>query len=528
MKKSFCFLTGCLLLVNYFTNAQVSSGIITKNDALQDTTVNYTKPQQSITNGSVTIENNRINYKAVAGTIVLKNKVDTPTVSIFYVAYFKTGESDVSRRPLTFLYNGGPGSSTIWLHMGAFGPQRVYLEDTTRANAPFKTVNNDYCLLDASDLVFIDAPGTGFSKLITKEMGGAGVPKDFYGTDGDANAFADFIVQFLSQYNRWDSPKYLFGESYGTFRSAAVASILESDKNVSLNGVILLSQILNYNNSIDNPFAEPGNDLPYQLALPSYAAVAWYHHKLPNQPDQLEPFLHEVEHFAMTDYMLALSKGASLDQDTFNSIAEKLHNYTGISVDYIKKAKLRIDDMEFEHELLNKDEMVTGRLDARLKGYTKDMLGQRATYDPLDPYIDAAFVATFNTYVRQELKYGNGQTFHPGGDGVYEQWDFRHKIPGATDTEADIFPQVMTSLADAMIYDPNLKVMLNSGYFDLGTPYFEGRYEMQHLPMPAALQKNIEYKLYYSGHMVYLHPNSLKLLHDNVAKFIESTQQGPK
>ncbi len=523
MKTTIIFLSAVLQFTFFIANAQAKKETTTVEVVVQDTIINYKKPKKSITYGSVTVEGNRINYKAVAGTIILKNAADTPTASIFYAAYFKEGEKNQSNRPVTFLYNGGPGSSTVWLHMGAFGPQRVFLEDTSQSRAPYKTVNNDYSLLDASDLVFIDAPGTGFSKIITKEMGGEGKPADFYGTDPDANAFASFIVQFISEYNRWESPKYLFGESYGTFRSAALADVLETNKSVSLNGVILLSQLLNLANSPDNPHAEPGNDLPYQLALPTYAAVAWYHHMVPNRPEKMEPFLKEVEHFAMNDYALALNKGSLLDAETFNQIAAKLHEYTGLSIDYIKKANLRVEDQQFAHELLTKDNKVTGRLDARYDGYAMNPLGEQTQYDPMDSHISGPFIATFNNYVRSELKYGIGQTFHPGGAGVYGQWDYKHKIPGSTDEQADIYPNVMTALAHAMIYDPNLKVMLNSGYFDLGTPYFQGQYEMHHLPMPASLQKNIEFKLYNSGHMVYLHPESLKLLHDNVAKFIDST-----
>ncbi|MFZ1799179.1 MAG: hypothetical protein WAU24_04890 [Chitinophagaceae bacterium] len=218
-----------------------------KVDIMQDSIINYKKPQKSVTHGTVTVEGNKINYEAVAGTIILKNNLDTPTLSMSYVAYFKEVD-DAAQRPLTFIYNGGPGSATIWLHMGAWGPQRVYLNDTSRTKAPYKTVNNDYSLLDASDLVFIDAPGTGFGEVITKEKGGAGDPKDFFGIDQDAHAFANFITQFITDFNRWNSPKYLFGESYGTFRSAIVSNILQSENNVGLNGVILLSQLLTYNN----------------------------------------------------------------------------------------------------------------------------------------------------------------------------------------------------------------------------------------------------------------------------------------
>lgn len=510
----------CLLLCNV-AGAQIAR--VNNFGSLPDTNINYKQPHRSITSSSVNIGGASINYKAVAGTIILKNAVDSPTASIFYTAYFKEGEKDLSKRPVTFLYNGGPGSSTIWLHMGAFGPRRVYLDDSGQNSAPFKSVNNDNSLLDASDLVFIDAPATGFSKIITKEMGGAGSPKDFFSGDQDASAFASFIIQFLSDYNRWTSPKYLFGESYGTFRSALLADILVSQKHIGLNGVILLSQTLTIANSSDNPFADPGNDMPFQLALPTYAAVAWYHHMLPNRTQQLEPLLREAESFAMNEYALALNKGAMLDSTSFDQVARKLHDYTGLNIDYIKKANLRIGDMQFAHELLSDSGMITGRLDARYTGFAVNRLGENGEYDPMGAHVDAPFVGTFNDYVRNDLKYGEGQTFHVSGRGVYDQWDYRHKIPGATDPQANIFPSSLTALGHAMIMDPGMKVMLNSGYFDLGTPYYQGVYEMRHLPMPAVLQKNIEYKQYYSGHMVYLHPESLKLLHDNVATFIRST-----
>lgn len=478
------------------------------------------KSQKSVTEGSVAVEGKIINYQAVTGTLVLTNKADTATISMSYVAYFKKGEKDEAQRPITFLYNGGPGSSTMWLHMGAFGPQRVFLNDTTRVKAPYKTVNNEYSLLDASDLVFIDAPGTGFGKIITKKMGGAGTAKDFYGIDQDGHAFANFITQFITDFNRWKSPKYLFGESYGTFRTAVVSNILESEDNVGLNGLVMLSQLLSYENVTDADnihLQDPGNELPFELLLPSYAATAWYHHKLPNQPEKLVPFLNEVEHFAMNDYALALSKGAALDSNTFNQIAGKLHNYTGLPLAYIRKANLRIIGTQFEQTLLGSDDKITGRLDSRFSGAPFNRLSEISEYDPMSSYIAPAFTATFNDYVRNKLKFGHDKKYAVS---VYDdkefKWDFKRK--GYVG-----YPNVMSDLAQAMIYNPDLKVMLCQGYFDLGTPYYEGEYEMQHLPMPKSLQKNIEYARYYSGHMVYLHPESLKLLHDDVAKFISNS-----
>ena len=274
------------------------------------------EPQSSKSSGSVSVEGRRIDYDAVAGTLVLHgdgDKEDEPTVSMFYTAYFRKG-ADAAKRPVTFVYNGGPGSATVWLHMGAFGPVRVVTSDDSHTPAaPYAVVNNDSSLLDASDLVFIDAPGAGFSRLIAadedkdkREEQMKERRKDIYGVDGDGHAFAQFVTQFLSKYGRWNSPKYLFGESYGTTRSAVLANILENEDSVDLNGVILLSQILSFDTSIDGPEFNPGIDLPYVLALPTFAATAYYHHQLPQPPAALEPFLKEVEQYAIGDYAQAL------------------------------------------------------------------------------------------------------------------------------------------------------------------------------------------------------------------------------
>lgn len=524
MKHKCFFLISFSLLALMSVHSQVKKETTvtttTSVEAPDDLAVNIKKQQQSITQGSVTVEGRNINYHAVAGILVLKNEMDTPTVSMSYVAYFKDGE-DESRRPITFFYNGGPGSATLWLHMGAFGPQRVNLNDTARTMAPFNTVNNDYSLLDASDMVFIDAPGTGFGQVITKERGGAGDPRNFYSIDGDANVFADFITRFISDYNRWNSPKYLFGESYGTFRSAVVSNILQTSKGVSLNGVILLSQLFSYNNMSDAADMHPGEDLPYELALPTFTATAWYHNMLPNKDQKLEPLLKEVEQFTLNEYAVALNKGSLLDASTFNAMAEKLHNYTGLPVDYIRKANLRVRGPQFAHELLRDQNEITGRLDSRFSSAAVDPLGEFAEYDPMNSYIESAFTSVFNNYVRTQLKFGRNMSYKTIGN-LIMQWDFRHLVPGSRFPKA-IFANVMPDMAQAMIFNPKLKVMLNMGYFDLGTPYFEGVYEMHHLPMPSSLQQNIEYDYYYSGHMVYLHKESLKQLHDNVARFINTT-----
>jgi carboxypeptidase C (cathepsin A) len=485
------------------------------------------KPEQQASKGSVTIGGSVINYDAYAGTLVVhpkdwddvpqnadpdpKNK--GPEASMFYVAYFKS-DNKGAPRPVTFLYNGGPGSSTVWLHMGAFGPKRVVTADDTHTPAaPYSVVNNEYSLLDVSDLVFVDAPGTGFSRLSGKDR-----EKAFYGVDQDAQAFGDFISQFLAKYGRWNSPKYLFGESYGTTRSAVLANILETERDVDFNGVILLSQILNFALDSDFPNFNPGIDVAYQLNLPTYAASAWYHHKLPDQHPDLQSLLTEVEHFAMNEYALALGAGSSLPADQRHAIAAKLHQYTGLPVAYIEKADLRINGGEFEKNLQDDSNLTTGRLDTRFSGPTFDPLSKEADYDPQSAAISSAYVSAFNDYVRKELKFGENREYKPEIE-VFKWWSFSHRAPGL----GFAFPgatNVMLDLAVAMKYNPQLKVLLNAGYFDLATPFYEGVYEMQHLPIPPELQKNIEFQFYESGHMVYAHEASLKAIHDNVAAFI--------
>jgi carboxypeptidase C (cathepsin A) len=488
------------------------------------------KPEQQASKGSVTVGGSLINYDAYAGTLVVHpkdwddvpqnanpdDKTQPAEASMFYVAYFKS-DNKGTERPVTFLFNGGPGSSTVWLHMGAFGPKRVVTADDSHTPAaPYSFVNNDYSLLDVSDLVFVDAPGTGFSRISGKDR-----EKAFYGVDADAEAFADFISQFLAKYGRWNAPKYMFGESYGTTRSAVLSNVLETERDVDFNGVILLSQILNFDFNADTPQFNPGVDLPYQLVLPTYTASAWYHHKLPDGDPDLPALLAEVEHFSMTDYAQALGAGSTLAPEQRHAVATKLHQYTGLTVEYIEKADLRINAGEFEKTLLDDTDTTTGRLDTRFSGPTFDPLSKEAEYDPQSAAISSAYVSVFNDYVRKELKFGENRVFKPEID--IRSWNMLHQPPGVP-LELPQAANVMPDLAIAMKYNPDLKVLLNAGYFDLATPFYEGVYEMQHLQIPAKLQKNIEFKFYESGHMVYAHEASLKALHDNVAAFILKTE----
>jgi carboxypeptidase C (cathepsin A) len=489
--------------------------------------------ESKVTQQSITMAGRKVSYQAEAGVLVVhqKDPLDDdppppgdkgdgqqqrlPEATMSYVAYFQ-GDHENPQRPITFLFNGGPGSSSVWLHMGAFGPKRVLTKDDSHSPAaPYKLVDNEYSLLDASDLVFVDAPGTGFSHLR-----GTDKEKAFYGVDEDAHAFANFIVEFLSRHGRWNSPKYLFGESYGTTRASVLAYVLQNEKSLDLNGVILLSAFLAMDDSADAPQFNPGIDQPYVLALPTYAATAWYHHKLPNQPAALEPFLAEVEQFALGDYWRALAEGGKLTPEHKAAIAAKLHEYTGLPQQYLEQANLRVNGGEFDKTLLGSD-VTAGRLDSRFSGPTLDPMSKEAEYDPQSAAISSAYVSAFNDYVRQTLKFGDHKIYKPEVDEA-RSWDFLHQPP-ASNMKVPSSMNVMPDLATAMQQNPNLKVQLNGGYFDLATPFFAALWELQHLPMQQSLQANTETHFYTSGHMVYAHEPDLKALHDNVAAFINKT-----
>jgi carboxypeptidase C (cathepsin A) len=523
--------------------------------AVPDASAMSAAAPDSTTEGSVTVGGQAIAYKAVAGTITVgstdaedaelgldgrwladtgdkipdkeKPEEAPATARMFYTAYFKKDSKDGKggvldgARPITFIYNGGPGSASMWLHMGSFGPKRVVTPDAEHEEgAPYKIVDNAYSLLDVSDVVFIDAPGTGFSRIMGKDK-----ETSFWGTDEDAHAFDRFIRRFLTKYDRWNSPKYLFGESYGTPRSAVLSAVLE---NVDLNGIILLSQILSFDNSADGPKWNPGVDQSYALALPTYAASAFYHKKLPVQPAALEPFLAEVEQYAVGGYMAALLQGSDLSAADRQAVAEKLHGYTGLPVAFLLRSNLRVSGGAFSKNLQLDDETTTGRLDTRYKGPDLNPMSEEAEYDPQSSAISSAYTAAINQYMRATLKYGRDLTYKPvaASDPDFS-WDLRHQAPGGPPVgQGESGTNVMPDLAYTMKENPKMKVMLAGGYYDLATPYFEGKFEMKHLPIPQKLQGNISYHYYPSGHMVYVNEGVLKQFHDDVAAFIRGSQGG--
>jgi carboxypeptidase C (cathepsin A) len=503
--------------------------------------INYAAlPADSTTEGTVTVGGKAIAYKAVAGllrvgstdkqdaTLGLDGKLlpdsgtdlpakpeDAPaTATMFYTAYFATA-TDAAARPIVFIYNGGPGSATMYLRMASFGPVRVVLPDLDHpAGGPYKIVPNEDSLLDTADLVFIDAPGTGYSRVLGKDAN-----KAFYGIDPDAAAFQRFIRRFLTKTDRWDSPRFLFGESYGTTRDAVLAAALQRH-GVDLNGVVFLSQILSFDDSADGSDGNPGTDNGFYLALPSFAATAWFHHKVPNQPAELEPWLHEVEQYALGGYATALLQGADLDADKKADVAAKLESYTGIPAALWIKANLRLTGGQFAQDLLGSSGETTGRLDSRWHGPSLNPMSSESEHDPFTESIDSAIQAAMNTYAHTTLKFGDTMTYQPSA--IMDGWNWDMAVKGQGGGWPGTSSNVESELAYTMKINPKMHVLLMGGYYDLGTLYFGATYEMKHLPMPASLQKNIEYKFFPTGHMVYVNPEARAGIHQRTAEFIRA------
>ncbi len=470
------------------------------------------KQEQSVTRHRLTIDARTIRYTATAGNLIIKNENNKAIGSFFYVAYTEDGVKDLSHRPVTFLFNGGPGSSSIWLHMGSFGPMRVVTSDAQATPPPpYDLVPNQYSLLDKSDLVFIDAIGTGFSRIV-----GQGTPKDFYGTDADIESFGKFIERYVTLNNRWDSPKFLLGESYGTTRAAGLVDWLQT-KGMAFNGVILQSSWLN--GFVDFPGPAFSLDLPYELYLPTMAATAWYHDKLPQKPSNLPAFLQQVRQFALGDYARALDQGDKLSASDTQSIAQTLHAYTGLPVQYILDAKLRITPDRFEKELLRGEQRTTGRLDARFLGIDYDAAGETPGYDASGSAIGPAYTAAFHWYLINDLKYKTDLDYKVENfREVNLHWDNGQRIDGQK------FPlmDVEENLRQAMTENPHLKVFSANGYFDFATPFFETEYDLDHMGLDPSLQKNIRYGYYQSGHMIYLHVPALAKYKADMNKFYDS------
>ena len=472
--------------------------------------------RSSVTAHQITLDGKQIHYTATAGTLLIRNDDDKPYGSIFYVAYTLDG-ADPHTRPVTFLYNGGPGSASLWLHMGALGPVRVETSSPqATGSGPYQMVPNQYSLLDQSDLVFIDAPLTGYSRVV-----GKATPKDFAGVDQDLHAFAKFIERYMTVNQRWNSPKFLFGESYGTTRSAGLSSVLQED-GVALNGITLLSSVLNYNASIG-----AGLEVSYVNYLPSYAAIAFYHNKLPQQPPDMKAFVEEARVFARGEYAEALAEGDKLPPARVDEIAAKLNHFTGLPVSYIKEAKLRINPTRFRRELLRDEGDVMGRYDARFEGTEADNAGENPDYDPSDTGIAGAYVAAIHEYLGRELKYDSTDEYKLSANTIGE-WDWHHKPAGGGyggAGRAQLLPYVAGDLADTIRKNPKLQVLSANGWFDLATPFFETEYELNHMMLTPELQKNVHFTYYPAGHMVYLNVDALRQLRDDLRPFYAQAEK---
>ena len=462
---------------------------------------------KTVTSHTVTIGGKQIAYKATAGTLTLRDNDGKPTASMFYVAY----TADGPKRPVTFFYNGGPGSSSVWLHMGSFGPVRVKTPSPQPAGAaPYDLVPNPDSLLDKTDLVFLDAIGTGFSRPLGKTEG-----KAFYGVDQDGEAFAKAIARYIIQNHRVNAPRYLFGESYGTTRSAVVSYKLH-EMGFDLNGVILLSSYLN------TGIEDLGFDVPYVGLLPTYAATAWFHNALANRPAELAPFLAEVRAFASGPYAAALFKGQDISAEEFDAVARKLSAYTGLSVEYVKRAKLRVNLERFRRELLRSRGQIVGRLDSRYTGTEEDTAGEQTSYDPSDTAIQSAYVSAAGDYIRHDLGYKTDLDYRPSAYNLIGDWDGHHAVIGAGGYKTNN-AAVMLDLAQTLRESPSTKVLSLNGYYDLATPFYQTEYDLAHMLLDGPIRANLELKFYPSGHMIYLNPDALKSLKSDVARFYDAT-----
>jgi carboxypeptidase C (cathepsin A) len=459
------------------------------------------------TRHSASVSGRVVPYTATAGTLTIRDVSGKPKASIFYTAYTADGAPS-GRRPVMFFYNGGPGSASLWLRMGSFGPMRLQTGNPESIRpAPFNFGPNPDTLLGATDMVFIDAPGTGYSRPLGDAKG-----SDFYGVDQDADAFAKAIIRYTTKFSRWDSPKFLFGESYGTTRSGALAYQLQ-DRGLALNGVVLLSSIMNYGRR------QPGLDRDYLNYLPSYAATAWYHHKMANPPATVEQAAALGRAFAQGPYAAALEKGQTISPQERDAVAQQMSALTGLSPEFIERANLRVDLSRFRKELMRNERETIGRYDSRYMGIDPDAAGESPDYDASDTAISGAFIGTLNTYLARDLGYQTNMAYRASAseeEGF--KWDWNHKAPGVRFTLNA--PNTAIDLAAAMRENPYLKVLSLNGWYDMATPFFGTEYDLGHMMLEPAQQRNLEFRYYPSGHMVYLNPDALHQMRLDVERFI--------
>ncbi|MBV9613611.1 MAG: peptidase S10 [Acidobacteriaceae bacterium] len=485
----------------------------TTNAATPDLHFDMTEVAPSVTHHQMHVGGKLLHYTATAGRLPIKDQAGKTDALMFYVAYTLDGV-DSSTRPLTFAFNGGPGSASIWLHMGALGPRKVVLQKNGfMPAAPYRLEDNADTLLDKSDLVLVDAIGTGFSRPANMTAG-----KKYWGVKGDIQAFGEFIRLYITRNERWSSPLYLLGESYGTTRSAGVSGYL-ADQGISFNGIVLLSTVLAFQTL---EFSRT-NDEPYPLILPTYTLIAAYHHKLaPELSQNLEKTRAEVEQWATNEYTKALAKGDTLSGQERQSVIDALSRYTGLSKDIIDQYNLRVDVQGFTHYLLADQKLRVGRLDGRFAGPDPEGFTETRFYDPTSSETGPPFTSVFNDYVRRELNYKTDMPYYTTAYTVWGanmKWDWGSIMEG--------YPDTAIALREAMVKNPYLKIRVLEGYYDLATPYYAANYTMDHMDLASRYRNNISYGTFDSGHMVYLDANSLKKMKENVAEFIDHTAPSP-
>ena len=460
-----------------------------------------------VTEHQIRLNGSVLKYRVTTGRMPIRKDTGEVEGEIFYMAYTLDDDAQGDSRPLTFSFNGGPGSSSVWLHLGMLGPKRVpMLADGGMPAPPYRLVDNEYSWLDLTDIVFIDPVGTGFSRPASPDKG-----KDFWGLDQDIQSVAEFIRLYLTRHHRWSSPLYLIGESYGTTRAAGLSGYLVDRSGVAFNGVILVSSVLNFQT---NRFAE-GNDLPYLTYLPTYAATAWYHKKLePELQADLPRTLEEVKAWAINRYWVALAKGASLTPEERRETVAALSRYTGLSKEFIDRADLRVEAGRFRKELLREEKLTVGRLDSRFLGMDRDAAGEEYEFDPSMAAIRPPYTAAFNDYVREELGYESDLQYWILGGGI-GRWDFG---------DEGRFPDTSRALRDAMLRNTYMKVFVASGYYDMATPFFGTEYTLSHFGVPESLRGNLRIEEYEAGHMMYIHEGSLAKMKSDITAFYQETK----